>query len=730
MRDIQISGFGWGGTFLEHFEDSYFENVIVRRCGREGMLFYGLRKSNLQGCRFINLGPGAPSGSTINGTAPWKNVYGGHATRRPQAVSAGVSSLHAFPPSEDVNFTDCHAVNCWSWEGFDTHGGRRINFKGCTVTGSYMGVGVSEADTTGLDGDCPAREITVSGVRVDSKGAGHELYYTGTVSGGSMSLTVTVNGTTLTTSAITYSSVAATMRSNIKTALEALASLDSVWVMGSGLNVAGSTTSDPFLIRHQDDALLGRDVTITVNAGGLTGGGSATCTKVVGPAINAGSAPGPDSDGALGFSTLTTALTGANNDLIYTASTLGERGNLQVGYIVSGNNTALSVAGPQTFTVDTATDIFTATAHKFAAGTRVEVSSTDALPTSMTYGGLSDGGTYYVRDVTTNTFKLAEYPTGAAIDISTAGTGTLTVTPKDVIVTVATNGGGTATSTATQVKAAVEANSTTNALVTITNAAANTGAGTVVAMALAYLTGGDDGMGGIGLTIENCAFVSMGSIRGGDEGSGHCVRISNFGTLSIVGNQFRTPYRGAINLKADIRGFSILGNTIINPVTSNGVQSGIHLETDTATGIIDNNCHVRTYNAANIYEAYSIPTPTTTLNTVPIAYLPRIGKGERFFGTVTKWRADSQLSDTVASAAALALYGHTDFFNVTGTTSVTSITGDLFSGRIVVLRTAGSLTVTNGNNIKIGSNAVMDADDTLALVCDGTNFYRFGGAAN
>src|SRR4051794_26849581 len=107
----------------------------------------------------------------------------------------------------------------------------------------------------------------------------------------------------------------------------------------------------------------------------------------------------------------------------------------------------------------------------------------------------------------------------------------------------------------------------------------------------------------------------MGSILGGEEGSGHCVRVSNFGTLSIVGNQFRTPYRGAINLKADIRGFSILGTTIINPVASNGVQSGIRLETDTATGIIDNSCHVRTYNAANIYEAYSIATPTTTLNT-------------------------------------------------------------------------------------------------------------------
>lgn len=61
------------------------------------------------------------------------------------------------------------------------------------------------------------------------------------------------------------------------------------------------------------------------------------------------------------------------------------------------------------------TDIITSTAHGFASGDAVRVEAelnTDALPTN-----LNNSTTYYVRDVTTDTFKLASSVGGAAIDI-------------------------------------------------------------------------------------------------------------------------------------------------------------------------------------------------------------------------------------------------------------------------------------------------------------------------
>ncbi len=84
----------------------------------------------------------------------------------------------------------------------------------------------------------------------------------------------------------------------------------------------------------------------------------------------------------------------------------------------------LDSRSPFTFTVDTSTDVFTATGHTYINGQRVRVSqSGGALPSPLVAN--TD---YYVRDAATNTFKLALTSGGTAIDITTAGSGTLTVT--------------------------------------------------------------------------------------------------------------------------------------------------------------------------------------------------------------------------------------------------------------------------------------------------------------
>ena len=73
-------------------------------------------------------------------------------------------------------------------------------------------------------------------------------------------------------------------------------------------------------------------------------------------------------------------------------------------------------------TADSATDIITATGHNFISGTPVQFSGA-TLPAP-----LLSTGTYYVRDVTANTFKVALGVGLTAIDLTTNGSGTLTVT--------------------------------------------------------------------------------------------------------------------------------------------------------------------------------------------------------------------------------------------------------------------------------------------------------------
>jgi hypothetical protein len=92
-------------------------------------------------------------------------------------------------------------------------------------------------------------------------------------------------------------------------------------------------------------------------------------------------------------------------------------------YILRGKGTKLqSYNHKRVMTADNTTETFTSNAHGLADTTQVYVSSTLTLPT-----GLTANTAYFVRDSTTNTFKLALTSGGTAINITSNGTGVLLV---------------------------------------------------------------------------------------------------------------------------------------------------------------------------------------------------------------------------------------------------------------------------------------------------------------
>ena len=89
----------------------------------------------------------------------------------------------------------------------------------------------------------------------------------------------------------------------------------------------------------------------------------------------------------------------------------------------------VTTPSPGTFTAVAATDVCTRTGHGMATGLKVQVSNSGgALP-----GGLSGATDYFVIVLDANTFKLAttlvNAQAGTAIDLTTNGTGTQTITP-------------------------------------------------------------------------------------------------------------------------------------------------------------------------------------------------------------------------------------------------------------------------------------------------------------
>ncbi len=84
---------------------------------------------------------------------------------------------------------------------------------------------------------------------------------------------------------------------------------------------------------------------------------------------------------------------------------------------------------------------------------------------------------------------------------------------------------------------------------------------------------------------------------------------------------------------------------------------------------------------------------------------------------------------TVASAAAITPTGN--LFHVSGTTTITSVSGTgISAGTEITIIFDGALTFTDGSNLKLAGNFVTTADDTITLMYDGTNWYEKCRAIN
>jgi hypothetical protein len=100
--------------------------------------------------------------------------------------------------------------------------------------------------------------------------------------------------------------------------------------------------------------------------------------------------------------------------------------------------------------------------------------------------------------------------------------------------------------------------------------------------------------------------------------------------------------------------------------------------------------------------------------------------------TITSFYAENNSWDfygTVASAGTVSVPG-AQIIEVTGTTNITTINAANNAGRRITLVFRDVLTVTDGSNLKLNGNFVTSADDTLTLVCDGTNWYETSRSAN
>ena len=100
-------------------------------------------------------------------------------------------------------------------------------------------------------------------------------------------------------------------------------------------------------------------------------------------------------------------------------------------------------------------------------------------------------------------------------------------------------------------------------------------------------------------------------------------------------------------------------------------------------------------------------------------------------GTTTSFnRGNSQGADisSIAGTITLPIFGSS--FRLLGTASVTSITASSNKGREVKFIIDTTASFADGSNLKLASLSPNTADDTISMLCDGTNWYETGRSVN
>lgn len=215
---------------------------------------------------------------------------------------------------------------------------------------------------------------------------------------------------------------------------------------------------------------------------------------------------------------------------------------------------------------------------------------------------------------------------------------------------------------------------------------------------------------GVGIRVESCRFASIVGnnivVAANDVGiqvmkeTDNGVSARDAVDTYLLGNTIRaTSTTGTI-------AFKLTDNAQRVTIQGNGAEfcsSFVTYNSGTLTDILiaDNRA-----SSCTVFDTYTV-TPTNI----------------RYRDNVTGNSLD------IASATTITLGTHSDYFNITGTTTITSVTAS-WPGRQVTLKFAGILTFTDGSNLKLATNFVTTADDTITLVCDGTNWFEVARSVN
>lgn len=203
---------------------------------------------------------------------------------------------------------------------------------------------------------------------------------------------------------------------------------------------------------------------------------------------------------------------------------------------------------------------------------------------------------------------------------------------------------------------------------------------------------------------------------------------------TISGNVIRAPAIGIEIYGASTTNMTIEGNTLdMEAGGAQGFYCGIYLDpfTTGARGwlVRNNNLIGWSNHGIQIDHGSSLVASNITvqgnsyLSTGSIVALNNVTLDNTC-------RTENWGTGTVASVAGtITLPPSSDIITLTGTATVTNITAS-YPGRRVTLINTSTASLADGGNLKLATAGPATADDSISLVCDGTNWFEVGRSVN
>lgn len=233
--------------------------------------------------------------------------------------------------------------------------------------------------------------------------------------------------------------------------------------------------------------------------------------------------------------------------------------------------------------------------------------------------------------------------------------------------------------------------------------------------------------------------VVVSSGRNGIKLEGGAAAADRPSDNQIVGNYVFRPQQYGIQLLGSTRSV-VSNNTIFEANQVAGAYGAINLQRSNGVAVVSAKVIGNTVLGATHNYALDIDAgPPVATNAEVIGNSFSAGTSGTYTdnATTTVGKANTLSGGdpaiSVASTATMAIPdGIGEFYTVTGTADITSITASWRGRRVTLLfsGTAATNGVVDGSNLKLASTLAYTPDDTITLVCDGTNWYETARSVN